>query len=102
MGTTAEQLERRVVKLEQEVARLAQRLQHSPVPAVSTNEPSLLVRAAREKPALQALAAKVFAEMGIATTAPVSPEELRRRMQAEGIRPEENLFSRGVQEMRKE
>ena len=102
MATTVEELEQRVARLEHELARLGQVPQSLPGQASEPKRTSLLAQARRDKPRLRAIAAKAFAEMGIPETPPVPAEQLRDRMEADGIRPEENLFSRGVLEMRKE
>lgn len=60
-----------------------------------------LERARREKARLSGIVARVLAEMGIVGE-PVEPQELRRMMAEDGIRAEDNLFSRDIVEMREE
>jgi hypothetical protein len=55
----------------------------------------------QEKEALRRIADQTFAEMGIHCQ-PVPAEELQRMMLECGIKPEENLFSRGIIAMREE
>lgn len=51
--------------------------------------------------ALLKAAERVAEEMGIGAPE-MSVEELRRRMIADGVRPEDNIFSRGIIAMREE
>lgn len=57
------------------------------------------VRASNEK--LQPLIDAAFDKMGI-TGEPVGAERVQELIAAGGVRPEENLFSRGIIEMREE
>jgi hypothetical protein len=101
MTATLEELQQRVEKLEQELATL-RALYLPPLDETPAQHGARLLAQARfEAPRLQALAAKVLEEMGIRGE-PVPPEELRRMMAEAGIKPEENLFSRGIVEMREE
>ena len=61
----------------------------------------LLAQARQDKPRLQRAMAKAFEEMGIEGEA-VPPDELRTKMSEDGIKPEDNLFSRAIIEMRDE
>lgn len=102
MSTTLENLQLRVVKLEQEIATLKQRLEGEPPAETPANRGQrLLDQAQRSKPFQKAAAAQAFAQMGI-DQSPVPPEQLRQMMAASGIRPEDNLLSRGIQELREE
>ncbi|MFQ5676400.1 MAG: hypothetical protein ACE5G1_10925 [bacterium] len=58
-----------------------------------------LEQGGREKEALRRIADQSFAEMGIHCP-PIPPEELQKMMLESGIRPEENLFSRGIIDQR--
>lgn len=50
----------------------------------------------------RAIVARQFEEMGIEYDPTATAEDSRRAMRAEGIRPEENLFSRGIIAAREE
>jgi hypothetical protein len=103
MAITLEDLERRVAALEQEMAAMRQRLEPPPISAGPPDYGSQMIREARAlQPILDALTAKVFAEMGIPETPPVSIEELRRMMIESGVKPDENIFSREIIAMREE
>ena len=62
---------------------------------------ALLQRARKGSLAFSGMFAAVSAEVGLSGPA-VPVEELRRLMVAEGVRPEDNEFSRGIIEMREE
>ena len=55
----------------------------------------------QQKQQQKAAAAHSFAQMGIIQP-PVPPEQLRAMMAACGVQPEDNLFRRGIEEMREE
>jgi hypothetical protein len=102
MSATLENLQLRVSKQEQEIATLRHlvtgtSLEDTPV----ERGKRLLAEARRAKVHQKAVTALAFAQMGV-DQAPVPPEQLRQAMAACGIRPEENLFSRGIQELREE
>lgn len=101
MTTTVEQLEQRLVAVEEEVRQLRQPLEPSPLETSAERGARLWAQARREKPRLKAIMAKVLEQMGIAGE-PVPPQQLRAMMAASGIKPEDNLFSRGILEMREE
>jgi hypothetical protein len=102
MATTLDELEQRVAQMEQELARLRQVVdQPSHVETPAERGAWLLEQARREKPQLRAQVAKALEEMGIRGK-PVPPEKLREMMIEAGVRPEDNLFSRGIIEMREE
>jgi hypothetical protein len=101
MTTTLEELDQRLGKLEQEMQEMRRVLRKPPAEGGATSALQLVEDALREKPRLRALAAKVLEQMGISGH-PVPPETLRQMMAEAGIRPEENLFSRGIEEMREE
>ena len=54
-----------------------------------------------DKQQLQPLVAKAFAEMGIQGE-PVGAEKVQEMIAACGVKPEDNVFSRGIIEMREE
>jgi hypothetical protein len=61
----------------------------------------MLNEARRNQAALAATAQEVFAALGISSQ-PVEAEAAQRQMLDEGVRPEENAFSRGISAMREE
>jgi len=102
MAATLEELEKRLARVEQKVTRLQQLVEKPPILETAAERGArLLAQARRDKARLKAAAVKVFKEMGIQGE-PVPPEKLREMMAACGIKPEENLFSRGIMEMREE
>jgi hypothetical protein len=102
MALTIEALEQRLAALEREVADL-RRLWTGRLAAETAAERGarLLREAKASQPAISAMTAKVFAEMGI-TGEPVGAEKLQEMMLACGVNPEENAFSREIIAMREE
>ena len=102
MATTLEALERRLGVLEQEMASLRPLVAGQPVEETPAERGArLLAQARRDKSRQKVAAAQAFAQMGI-TQAPVTPEKLRALMAECGVKPEDNLFSQGILEMRDE
>jgi hypothetical protein len=101
MTATLEDLDQRLGRLEQEMAEMRRLLRRPPAEEEAPSVLALVEQALREKPRLRAIAAKALEQMGISGH-PVPPETLRQMMADAGIRPEENLFSRGIEEMREE
>jgi hypothetical protein len=102
MTVTVEELARRVALLEKEVAQL--KVVVIPPRADETaaqRGKRLLAQVEVDRAPVRAIATKVFAEIGIAGT-PLPVEELRRLLLAEGAKPEDNLVSRGIRELREE
>ena len=102
MATTLEELERRMTRMEQELARL-QRLVEQPF---QTEMPvqrgvQLLHEAQGNQAAISTAIAKAFAEMGI-TEEPIGAELVQEMMRACGMRPDDNAFSQGIIAMRDE
>jgi hypothetical protein len=103
MATTLEELEKRLAALEQEVAALRE-LVEPPLLLTPAERGARLMRQSQSPHAHAQLVAgwnKAMEEMGIRGE-PVSPEKLREMMRADGIKPEDNEFSRGIIEMREE
>ena len=102
MATTLEELERRITRMEQELARL-QRLVEQPsqteMPAQRGVQRSH--EAQRNQAAISAAIAKAFAEMEI-TGEPIGAELVQEMMRACGMRPDNNAFSQGIIAMRTE
>ncbi len=102
MPPTLEALEERMRALEQEMASLWKLMTNGDEELTPAERGArILEQARRNKPAQMAAAARVFAQMGIPDD-PVSPEEVQALMIASAVRPEDNLGSRGIQEMREE
>ena len=102
MALTLEELEKRLIILEQVVASLRQLLERRPPDGTAPDFGSQMIRDARAtQSAIDEATAKAFAEMGI-TAEPVGVEKLREMMRACGVRPEENLLSREIIAMREE
>jgi hypothetical protein len=102
MSATLESLQTRLVKLEQEMASLRELVMGNSLEETPVERGRRLLEQARRQEQIQKAAlANALAQMGIYQP-PVPPEQLRQAMTACGIRPEENLFSRGIQEMREE
>jgi hypothetical protein len=100
MTVAPEVLEQRLAALEQQMIHLRCLVEpRGETPA--RRGARLLAQGRREKARHKAAWAQAYAQMGLSGQ-PVSPEQLRAMMAAEGIKPEENLFSRGIVEMRDE
>ena len=94
MTTTVAELEKRVAALERELSHLRQMLE-----AWTLGE--ALLEPAESQAELDAVWARVKEQMGIRGE-PIGPEKLQARMLASGIKPEDNILSRGIIEMREE
>jgi hypothetical protein len=100
MAATMEDLERRLTALEAEVVRLRERLE-PPAAGRPENAWEEMARRSREsQPALTAAWEKAMREMGIPKVEPIGAEKVQEMMIAEGIRPEDNEFSRAITAMR--
>jgi hypothetical protein len=101
MATTLEELEKRVIALEQEVAALRGQAEPVPDPKPWWWDVPMLREARAQQAAISAAAAEAFAKMGI-TGPPVGHEKLREMMLAGGVDPNDNAFSREIIAMREE
>jgi hypothetical protein len=102
MATTIEDLEKRIVLLEDEVKQLRQYVEGPPADETPAERGLRTLRESRrQRKAMQDAWAKWMKEMGIEGE-PIPAEELQAMMAAEGIDPEKNEFSRGIIEMREE
>ena len=94
MTTTVAELEKRVAALEREVSYLRQELGiWTPGETRAESE--------RAQAELEAAWARAMEQMGIRGE-PIGAEKLQAMMLAEGIKPEDNILSRGIIEMREE
>jgi hypothetical protein len=103
MSTTNDELEKRVVALEQEV-RALRGLVVGPFTGKDTSAErgaQLLREAERNRGAMAAAWAEVKERMGI-HAAPIGAERLRQMMIEEGVDPNDNSFSRDLIAMREE
>jgi hypothetical protein len=104
-------LEERLTAVEQEVARLRQAFQHliaqtaTKVPPTSTDAADrgrrLLAQAHTHPAEIQAVRARVFAEMEVRGQ-PIGAEQLQARMLAAGADPNNDFGSREIERMREE
>jgi hypothetical protein len=101
MATTLEELENRVVALEQEVAALRREAAPPPEPKPWWWDIPMIRKSREQQAELSAIAAKVFAEMGV-TGPPVGHDKLMEMLRASAIDPNDNAFSREVIAMRDE
>ena len=111
MSATLEELERRLVAVERELAVLKGRLIPEPPPTRSSESSDELesfiqsvpmLRKARENAPLYAEAArKMLKDLGI-TGKPLGAEALQKMLIAEGLDPTSNEFSQGIIDMREE
>jgi hypothetical protein len=102
MNATLESLQLRVLKLEQEMNSLRQLVMNgSREETPAERGRRLLDQARRDKHKHLAHVAQAYRQMNI-VSAPLPPAQLRQIMATEGVRPEENLFRRGIEEMREE
>lgn len=102
MSVNVEELEKRVLALEMEVARLRKKVE-PPTGNVTLIEMAERMRreARASQPAISAMSARIFEQMGI-TGKPVGIDKLREMMAAEGGNPDDNIFSREIIAMRDE
>lgn len=102
MGTTLEDLEQRLIRVEQETARLRQLVENPPAEETPAERGARLLREAKtNQPAISAAVTKAFAETGI-TGEPIGAEHVQEMIIACGINPEDNEFSRDIIAMREE
>ncbi len=97
---TIEDLEKRLTRLELEMRALKQLLTREPRAETPAERGARMrLEAELEAPAIEALAKRVFEQMGI-TGEFIGVEKLREMMAARGIKPEDNEFSRELIAMR--
>lgn len=102
MSTAERTLEQRVAALEEQMQRLIDLFTPPSGQETPAERGARSLRAAQaNQAALSEAVAKAFEEAGI-TAEPVGVEKLREMMLQEGIRPEDNEFSREIIAMREE
>jgi len=105
MSLSVMQIEANLIRLEAEVAEALRQVREIKPAKELTPEERRAARLARvraENEKLRPLMDEVFKALG-ATEEPIGAEELQKMMIVEcGINPEDNLFSRGIIEMREE
>jgi hypothetical protein len=101
MPTTLEDLEKRVVALEQELAKLRGEAEPPPDPKPWWWDVPMLRKSREEQAALSAVVAEAFAKMGISGP-PVGHDKLMEMMLASGVDPNDNAFTREILAMREE
>jgi acetylornithine deacetylase/succinyl-diaminopimelate desuccinylase-like protein len=104
MAATIDQLRVKVERIEQELAEVRQELHElSRAESLSPQQwwEARTARVRAENEQLRPLIDKVFEEMGIVGE-PIGAERVQELVAACGVKPEENLFSRGIIEMRQE
>jgi hypothetical protein len=112
MATTIEMLKEKLARVQQELAEVSLALDElaaSPTPGQTTAQPKALSEVLREgvdfidPRTLLPLIDEAFTKMGIDITQPaMTPEEVQQLLLQEGVRPEDNLISRGIIEAREE
>jgi len=102
MATTLEELERRITRMEQELARLQQLVEKPLQTEIPAERGAQLLREAqRNQATISAAIAQAFAEMGL-TGEPIGAEKVQEMMRACGIQPDANEFSQCIIAMREE
>lgn len=106
MSLSIMQVEANLMRLEAEVAEALRQVREIKLTqelAPAEWRAARLARVRAENEGLRPYIEKVFKEMGIATDEePLSAEEIQELIVAEGVKPEDNLFSRTLIEMREE
>jgi len=102
MPATNEELEHRLATLESEVGRLREQVTRLTTGRPESLADEMIRRAKESQAALSAAWDKAMRDMGIADVEPIPAEELQQMMLVEGIRPEDNEFSRAIIQAREE
>lgn len=100
MTLTIKVIQEKLEKIEGEVVQLREQFNHLLTQQMPPSEPEQIVQFV-DKTQLRPLVAKAFEEMGIHVK-PIGAEKVQEMIAACGVKPEENLFSRGILEMREE
>jgi hypothetical protein len=93
---TIEELDKRLTKLELEVQAIKQLLTREPRAETPAERGARMrLEAELEAPTIEALAKRVFEQMGI-TGEFIGAEKLQALMAARGVKPEDNILSRDI------
>jgi hypothetical protein len=99
---TIEILKEKVDYIQRELMEVRAALDTLAMPPVTTPNPLARLKFAETK-VLLSIVDKAFKEIGIDVTKPaMTPEEVQQLMLQEGIKPEDNIFSRAIIESREE
>jgi hypothetical protein len=98
--STIESLEVRLSRLETAMAEMRQRLADSVSAATPIERGLRILERARARAPLDAAQAQELARAMGLTAVPLSPEQVRAHMIREGVRPEDNAFSRQIKDDR--
>jgi hypothetical protein len=102
MATTLEELERRITRMEQELARLQRLVEKPPQTEIPAERGAqLLCEAQRNQATISAVIAQAFAEMGI-TGEPIGAEKVQEMTHACDMQLDANEFSQDIIAMREE
>ena len=97
---TIEEIQQKLKQIENEVAQLRAQLNQWIAQPVERSQLEPTIQFA-DKEELRPLTAKTFEEMGICSE-PIDAEKLQKMVEACGVKAEDNIFSRGIIEMREE
>ena len=103
MAATIDQLRVKLERIEQDLAEVRRELEQlSPAEPLKSEEwwAARVARVRTENERLRPLIDRVFEEMGIVGE-PIGAVKVQEMIAACGVKPEENLFSRGILEMRR-
>jgi len=102
MTATIETLKEKIAHIRQELDEVSAALDEMAAaqPAAKPN-PLAGIKFADKEPLRKAFD-ELFARMGISHVKPIGAEKLQEMMLKAGIKPEDNIFSRGIIEMREE
>ena len=89
-------------RLESDVAQIKAEVQKISAQQKEPEKLSILEQARRDKPLYQEAFDRLAKQLGIEDMEPIGAKKMRELMIADGIKPEDNEFSRGIIAMREE
>ena len=98
--STIEEIQQKLKQIENEVAQLRAQLNRWLAQSSQSTQLEPTIQLV-DKEKLRSLTAKTFEEMGIRSE-PIDAEKLQEMITACGVKAEDNIFSRGIIEMREE
>jgi hypothetical protein len=104
MAVTIEILKEKIARIQQELADVSAGLDEitkAAAPPAARSHPRANRPCVDKEPLRQTFTA-MFKRMGIEHVQPIGTEKLQELMRQDGIKPEDNIFSRGIIEMREE